>query len=113
MMTKTELSALMHSVCDTVCEGESAMDDVKKLPKIVYWEINWADDNASGEAYSTVVTYQVSFLSKTPRHPNLIALKHALNAKNIHPSIQHEYVKAEKGAGYFHSYLSVDVLEDL
>ena len=68
---------------------------------------------ASGDDYETVVTYQVSFASRTPRHPALLAIKRALNSAGLHPAISHEYIKAQSGPGWWHSYFSVDITEAL
>lgn len=112
-MTKTELVAVLNSVGINAREGEQHLDDLKVFPKIAYWDYYWSDDMASGDGYQTVVTYQVSFASKTARHPKLLALKSALNARGLHPAIQHEYVKGVHAPGWYHSYFSVDVTEEL
>ena len=71
------------------------------------------DEKASGEAYETVVTYQISFASRNARNEKLLALKKALNDAGLHPVFYHEYVKAQNGPGYHHTYCSVDVTETL
>ena len=112
-MTKAELVAILDSVGVNAREGEQYLDDLKVFPKIAYWDYYWSDNMASGDGYQTVVTYQVSFASKTARHEKLLALKSALNARGLHPTIQHEYVKGTNSPGWYHSYFSVDVTEAL
>ena len=112
-ITKKQLVTVLESLDIPAREGEQYLDDVKEFPKIAYWEYYWADSMASGDDYHTVVTYQVSFASRTARHEKLLALKEALNALGLHPNISHEYVKAQNGPGWHHSYFGVDIVEDL
>ena len=112
-LTKAELLEIISSTDVTVREGEQYLDDLKTFPKIAYWEYYWTDEMASGDDYETVVTYQVSFASRTPRHSALLAIKKALNDHGLHPDISHEYVKAQNGPGWWHSYFAVDVTEEL
>ena len=112
-MTKSELSALLHSVYDHVGEGEQFLESAGNYPKVAYWETVWDDSVASGEDYETVVTYQVSHAALRPRDPALVALKRALNEAGLHPTIYHERAQEDGGPAYFHSYMAVDVLEDL
>lgn len=113
-MTKTELVAVLDSVEGLPArEGEQYLDDLKTFPKLAYWEYLWHDDMASGEDYHTVITVQVSFTSRTPRHAKLLALKQALNDVGLHPDWMHEYVKADSAPGYYHSYCGIDVTEEL
>lgn len=112
-MTKTEMVAILDSVEVPAREGEQYLDDLETFPKIAYWEYYWTDDMASGDDYQTIVTYQVSFVSDVPRDTKLLSLKSALNNVGQHPTIMHEYVKASSGPGYYHSYFSVDVTEEM
>lgn len=112
-MSKTELSIILHQLDIPVGEGEQFLDSADKMPKVAYWEYLWTDDMASGDDYDEVVTYQVSFVSYRPRDPALLMLKQLLNDAGLHPVIYHEYVKAERSPGYFHSYFSVDIEESL
>lgn len=112
-MTKAELVEILNATGVPAREGEQYLDDLKVFPKIAYWEYYWSDSMASGDDYHTVVTYQVSFASGRPRDPKLLTLKSALNAAGLHPSISHEYVKAQSGPGWYHSYFAVDITEDL
>lgn len=113
MLSKLELSNMLHLLEIPVGEGEQFLEDKKNKVKVCYWEYVWTDEMASGEDYENVVTYQVSFKADKPRHPKLLELKHRLNEAKIHPVFYHEYVKGVDGPGYFHSYCSVDVLEEL
>lgn len=113
MLSKLELSDMLHLLGIPVGEGEQFLEDKKAKVKVCYWEYVWSDQMASGEDYEDVVTYQVSFKADKPRHPKLLELKHRLNEAGIHPVFYHEYVKGVDGAGYFHSYCSIDVLEEL
>jgi hypothetical protein len=112
-LTKAELLEILNGSGVTVREGEQYLEDGKTFPKIAYWEYLWSDSEASGDSYETVVTYQVSFASRTPRHSKLLALKNALNSHGLTPDIYHEYVKAQNGPGWWHSYFSVDITEHL
>ena len=112
-MTKSDLVTILTGLEIPAREGEQYLDDQKDFPKIAYWEYLWTDEMASGDDYDTVVTYQVSFASRTPRHEKLLALKDALNAAGLHPTISHEYVKATAGPGWYHSYFAVEITETL
>lgn len=112
-MTKNEFISIVNSVGIAAREGEQFLEDRRAFPKIAYWEYYWADVMASGDDYNTVVTYQVSFASRTPRHPKLLALKVKFNDAGLHPAISHEYVKGTDSPGYYHSYFAVDVEEEL
>lgn len=113
MLSKRELSDMLHLLGIPVGEGEQFLEDQKNKTKVCYWEYVWHDEMASGEDYENVVTYQVSFKSDKPRHPKLVEMKRRFNKAGIHPDFYHEYVKGTNGAGYFHSYCSIDVLEEL
>ena len=113
MLSKLELSALLHLLDIPVGEGEQFLEDQKDKVKVCYWEYVWEDQMASGDDYENVVTYQLSFKADKPRHPKLLELKHRLNEANQYPTFYHEYVKGVNGPGYFHSYCSIDVLEEL
>lgn len=112
-LTKAEFISIVNSVGVTAREGEQYLEDRRVFPKIAYWDYYWSDNMASGGDYKTTVTRQVSFASRTPRHPKLLALKAAFNDAGIHPNISHEYVKGMDGPGWWHSYFAVDVEEDL
>ena len=116
IMTKDQLSSLLHELDIPVGEGEHFLESKGSYPKVAYWEYVWTDDMASGDDYQVIVTYQVSFASTKRRDPVLVELKKKLNDAGLHPTFYHEYVRAENGSngpGYFHSYFSLEVLEDL
>lgn len=114
IQSKQDLSAILHQVEGVVIgEGEQFLDDAKAYPKIAYWEYVWDDSMASGDGYETVVTYQVSFCSRRPRDPHLIALKQLLNRHDEYPVIYHEYVVGQNKAPEWHSYFTLDVLEEI
>ena len=116
-MKKEELSSLLNSLNIPVGEGEHFLLSKGQYPKVAYWEYVWEDDMASGDDYEELVTYQVSFASKSRRDPALLRLKRLLNDEyGLHPTIYHEYVRADSGSngpGYFHSYFSLQVYEAL
>ena len=112
-MTKSGLSTLLKSLGIPVGEGEQFLDAKGKYPKIAYWEYVWTDTMSSGSDYSNIVTYQISFAGAIPRDAKLMQLKKMLNDEDLHPVIYHEYVTSENGPGYYHSYFSIDVEEDL
>jgi len=110
-MTKQELDALLQSLKPGIEISEGESDVVDCLPRIAYWEYNWSFLGASGSVYTSVVTYQISFFSQTPRHPKLIELLNRLDTCGMLPSVQHEAVSAP--TRMIHSFFSLDVLEDL
>lgn len=112
-MTKAELVTLLNTLQIPVGEGEHFLDSDRTYPKVAFWEYYWDDVMASGDDYDEIVTYQISFVSRTPRHSKLIELKKALNDAGLHPPITHEYVKASNGPGEYHSYFGIDVTESL
>lgn len=113
-MTKTELSKILKSVPGAkVHEGEAAMESSGEYPKIVYWETVWSDDMSSGSDYDTVVTYQISVVDRKPRGAALLNLRKILKANEMHPVWYHERVKPDSGPAYYHSYCSLEVLEDI
>lgn len=118
MISKKELSALLHKLNIPVGEGEHFLDSQGKYPKVAYWEYLWSDTMASGKHYAEIVRYQVSFVSVRPRDTKLVELKRLINAEGLHPDIYHEYVKSgdtsqAKEQGVYHSYFYIDVAEEL
>ena len=112
-MTKAELIALIESTGVTARENELLLEDLKTFPKIAYWEYIIEDVMASGDDYETVVTYQVSFASRTARPAELLTLKRAFNAAGYHPMIFHETVKATNGPAWHHYYFNVEIEEEM
>jgi hypothetical protein len=112
-MIKYELDQMLKYLDIPVGEGEQFIDQGDDYPKVAYWEYVWTDAMSSGRDYEEVVTYQVSFVSRKPRHPKLLELKQMLNDKGLHPVFYHEYVKGTNAPGYFHTYFSIDVEEVL
>lgn len=112
-LTKAQLVDILASLDIPAREGEEYLEDLKVFPKLAYWEYVWSDSMASGDDYETVVTYQISFASRTARHAKLLELKSALNEAGIYPTIYHEYVKGTNSAGWHHSYFNIDVTESL
>lgn len=114
MITKTELSLLLHGIFgSSVGEGEDFLDQAGAFPKCAYFEISWTDDMASGDGYEELVTYQISVEYRKPRDPALLDLKRALNERGLHPDIYHEKVSPAKGPSHFHSYCSITCKEVL
>ena len=112
-MTKKELSKILHQLNGvSIAEGEEFLEKSGTYPKVVYWDYVWTDTMASGDGYQTVVTYQISFLSRIPRDPELLHLKKLLNNAGIHPVIYTEYTPGQNHAGEYHSYFSIEVVED-
>ena len=112
-MTKTELVELINSTGITARENELYLEDLKTFPKIAYWEYIIEDVMASGDDYETVVTYQVSFASRTARPAELLTLKRAFNAAGYHPVIYHETLPATNGPAWHHYYFRVEITEDM
>jgi hypothetical protein len=112
-MTKSKLIKLIESTGVTSRENELYLEDMKTFPKIAYWEYIIEDVMASGDDYETVVTYQVSFASRTARPQELLKLKKAFNAAGYHPIIYHETLPATNGPAWHHYYFQVGVTEEL
>lgn len=112
-MKKSELVKLIESTGVTARETELYLEDLKTFPKIAYWEYIIEDVMASGDDYETVVTYQVSFASRTARPAELLTLKRAFNADGYHPVIYHETLPATNGPAWHHYYFRVEITEDL
>lgn len=111
-MTKNEFIEILKQLDIPLNEGESSINNSTKYPRIVFWDYIWEDQLASGESYTTVETYQVSFFAKTPRHEKLLELRDLLRANGLHPTIQHEYVEDKgKDLKYYHSYFSVELID--
>lgn len=110
MIFKKDLLKIIDSLEITYNEGITSDTNKNKNPRIVFWEFLWEPMTASGQEYNTVVTYQVSFFSITPRHHKLIELKNLLAQKGIFVRIEHEYVEKDK---CWHSYFGIDVLENV
>lgn len=106
-MTKAELVEILKESCNTVNEGITSNKNENTYPRAVYWDYVWEDVLASGEEYAEVETYQVSFYSLTPRHPELLALRDNFRKAGIHPTIYHEYNEEKK---VWHSYFAVEVV---
>lgn len=114
MITKTELSMILHGIFGaSVGEGEDFLDKAGTFPKCAYFEISWTDDMASGDDYEELVTYQISVEYRKPRDQALLDLKRALNERGMHPDFYHEKVSPAKGPGHLHSYCSVTCREVL
>ena len=109
-MTKPEIDELLKELEVPVSEGVPSDDNVNAKEYINYWEYLWEDNTASGTLYNTVVTYQISIISDTPRCKTLINLKKKLNEIGLFPDIQHEYNTETRR---WHSFFSLEVLENV
>ena len=109
-MTKYEFEKILDSLRIAVAEGINKDKDTNIFPRIIFWEIFWDFLQASSKNYDTVVTYQISFFSKTPRDQKLLDLTKKLLDLGIVIQVSHEYIQNER---YFHSYFSLDLLEDV
>lgn len=111
-MTKIELSELLHTLGIPVNEGITSKGNENKYPRIVYWPYVEQDDMASGEDYINLVTYQISFYSRTPQHEKYRKLRNLLREKGLHPIFYHEYVEDDPVfSRVWHTYFSLDVEE--
>ena len=109
-MTKQEMVQLFKELNVPISESTPRDNDMEEEFRLHYWDYYWEDNMASGEDYSTIVTYQISVTANKPRHPKLMELKKKLNDRGLHPCIQHEY-NADKRR--VHSFFALDVLENL
>lgn len=114
ILSKEELSKLLHSLDIAVDEGKASEENKNENPRIVYWIYVEQDMVASGEAYSNLATYQISFFARTPQHLKLKELRKKLRKKGIHPMFSHEYVENDPiFSKTWHTYFSIDVLEEI
>lgn len=109
-MTKKEFEEIFQKLNISYNEGIQNIDKNDVYPRVVFFDYVWEPLNASGKNYNTKVTYQVSFFSYKPRDVDLLNIKKELSSKNINPTIYHEYLKETRE---FHSYFSVEVLENI
>jgi hypothetical protein len=109
-MKKTDYILLLTSLAIPFNEGIQNDTNTNVFPRIVFWEYEWDPVTASDKKYNTVVVYQTSFFSKTPRHEKLLELISKLAEKNIYVHVYHEYIQEQK---YFHSYFALEVLENV
>ena len=109
-MNKEELIKILESLKIPINEGIQNDKDTNIYPRIVFWEYGWDPITGSGTEYDTNVIYQISFFSKMPRDPKLIALKKKLKEKKIIPYIEHEYIQDKK---YFHSFFPIEIRENI
>lgn len=109
-MKKIELIELLKLLGVPFNEGIQSDKNTNSLQRIVFWDYIWEPISASGDEYNTLVTYQVSFFSKTSRNSKLIKLKEMLKDKGLKPIIYHEYDQKNQE---FHSYFSLEVLENI
>lgn len=112
-LTKNEFIELLEQLKIPMNEGESSFANSAKYPRVVFWDYLWEDKVASEENFVTIETYQVSFFSKTPRHPKLLELRQLLRDKKLYPVIQHEYIEDKgKDIKYYHSFFSLELTVD-
>lgn len=114
IISKEDLSGLLHSLKIPVNEGITSKENENYYPRILYWPYTEKDIVASGEGYKNMVTYQVSFFSRTPRHNKFKELRSMLRKKGMHPQFSHEYVEKDPiFSKTWHTYFSIDVLEEI
>lgn len=113
-MTKSELSDLLHEICDAVDEGIASQENNNKYSRIVYWPYVEKDEMSSGKGYINMVTYQISLFDRKPQGDTYKKLRECLRERGIHPTFYHEYIEKdpifEKA---WHTYFSIDVQEEI
>lgn len=111
-LTKESLENIIKSL--NIPYNEGIQNDLynNANPRLVFWDFVWEPLTASGTRYNMLVTYQISFFNyKTPRNSSeLKTLIDNLSAYGVNPVINHEYVEKDK---QWHSYFSIDVLENV
>lgn len=110
MINKEELIKILSELDIPLNEGLSSKSNTNKFPRIVFWEYVWDELDASDSSYDTVVTYQISMHYKDPRKKEVLELRKKLHDYGLRPVIYHEHFEEKKE---FHSFLSVEVLENL
>lgn len=114
IISKEELSELLHSLRIPVGEGKTSDKDTNEYPRTLYWPFVEKDVIASGEGYKNLVTYQISLFARTPQHEKYKILRKKLRKKGIHPTFQHEYLENDPVfSKTWHTYFAIDVLEDI
>ncbi len=114
ILSKAELSELLHGLDIAVNEGKTSDENRNTYPRIIYWPYVETDMVASGEAYSNLSTYQISFFARTPQHEKYKLLRKMLRKKGLHPTFYHEYLENDPVFGKaWHTYFSIDVLEEI
>ena len=114
ILSKEELSELLRELQIAVDEGKTSEGNKNTFPRIVYWPYVEQDVVASGEAYSNLVTFQISFFARTPQHAKFKELRKKLREKGLHPMYSHEYVENDPiFSKTWHTFFSVDVLEEI
>lgn len=114
ILSKAELSKLLHGLDIAVNEGKTSDENRNTYPRIIYWPYVETDMVASGEAYSNLSTYQISFFARTPQHEKYKLLRKMLRKKGLHPTFYHEYLENDPVFGKaWHTYFSIDVLEEI
>lgn len=114
ILSKAELSELLHGLDIAVNEGKTSDENRNTYPRIIYWPYVESDMVASGEAYSNLSTYQISFFARTPQHEKYKLLRKVLRKKGLHPTFYHEYLENDPVFGKaWHTYFSIDVLEEI
>lgn len=113
LMKKSELSALLKSVCAAVNEGISSEANRNVFPRAVYWAYAEEDVLASGESYVNKATYQVSIYARTPQCDVYKSLREKLKEVGLHPVFYHEYVENDPVySKCWHTYFAIEVLEE-
>lgn len=114
LISKEQLSELLHDLEMPVGEGITSQEDNNKLPRVLYWPYSEVDQMASGTGYVNVVTYQISLFARIPQHWKYKELRNKLRQMGIHPTFYHEYVEKDPVfSKCWHTYCSIDVLEEI
>lgn len=109
-LSKEKLSNILNDLKIPVADSMFNKEFENKIPRVVYWDFLWEPNNASGLSTSTIVTYQVSFISKTPRNPKLMELLQKLNEIGITPVVSHEHDIETRTV---HSAFAIQVIENV
>lgn len=114
LLSKKELSEILHSLEIAVNEGVASEENEGTYPRVIYWGIAERDVMASGEGYQNLATYQVSLFCREPQHPKYRELRKKLREKQQHPQFYHEYIENDPVfSKTWHTYFSIDILEDI
>lgn len=112
IMSKEELSELLHSIGVPVSEGIASEEH--SGARIVYWPFAEQDVVASGEGLKNHVTYQISLYDEVPQGVSYKKLRKALREKGQHPLFSHEYVEKDPVfSRMWHTFLAVETLEEI
>lgn len=109
-MTKEELVKTLEKLNIPFNEAILSDDDTSSDEHICFWDYVWTPITSSSNSYSFTVTYQISFISDKSRSKKLLELINLLLEEGHPVQVYREYISKNR---QWHSYFSLDVIEDI